>query len=182
MLATELMLITLPPSGPKYFIASLDASRTPRTLILNSRWNSSSVTSSSGAKTIDAGVIDEHVERAKGLLCRVKQPLNVGGLRYVGLHRDGLAALAGDFCDDAIRTLPAGGVIHDHRSAHGGEPFRDRRADALRGASHDRHLARQLAHVNSPVLPMFRQLHNHRIAGIQAPRLERPKQPASRAI
>jgi hypothetical protein len=34
-------------------------------------------------------------------------PLNVGGIRYVGLHRDGLAALAGDFCDDAIRTLPA---------------------------------------------------------------------------
>src|ERR1700730_588614 len=49
-----------------------------------------------------------------------------------------------------------GGVIHDHRSAHGGEPFRDRRADALGGASHDRHLARQLAHVNSPVLPTFR--------------------------
>jgi hypothetical protein len=38
----------------------------------------------------------------------------------------------------------------------GGEPFRDRRADALGGASHDRHLACQLAHVNSPVLPTFR--------------------------
>jgi hypothetical protein len=56
--------------------------------------------------------------------------MHVGGLRYVGLHRDGLAALDGDFCDDAIRTLPAGGVIHDHRSAHGGERFRDRRAFA----------------------------------------------------
>ena len=50
MLAIELMLMTLPPPGPKYFIASRDASRTPRTLMLNSRWNSSSVTCSSGAK------------------------------------------------------------------------------------------------------------------------------------
>ena len=35
LLATELILMTLPPSEPKCFIASRDVSRTPRTLVLN---------------------------------------------------------------------------------------------------------------------------------------------------
>lgn len=74
---------------------------------------------------IDAGIVDEHVERAEGFFCLVEQPPHLGGLRYVGLNRDGLAALAGDVGDDPICALLAGGVIDDYRGARGGEPFGD---------------------------------------------------------
>src|SRR4029079_18228390 len=144
------MLITLPPSAPKCFIASLVASRRPKTFVLNWRWNSSSYFLKR-RELIDAGIVDEHVERAEGFFCLVEQPPHVGGLRYIGLNRDGLAALAGDVGDDAICALLAGGVIDDHRGARGGEPFGDSCAYAFRGAGHDCYLTRQLAHDDPPV-------------------------------
>src|SRR5207302_906533 len=58
--------------------------------------------------------------------------------------------------------------VYDHRNACGGETFRDRRADALRGASHDCHLTGQVAHLNSPVLPTLRQLDNRRSESVKA--------------
>ena len=48
LLTTEPMLMTLPPSGPKCVAASWVARIRPSTLVLNCRWNSSSVTSPSG--------------------------------------------------------------------------------------------------------------------------------------
>ena len=91
-LTTEPMLITLPPSGPKCLTASCVASIMPSTLVLNSRWNSSSVTSSSGSELVDAGVVDQHVQRAEGLLGLLEQPLHVGRLGYVALDGDRFAA------------------------------------------------------------------------------------------
>jgi len=46
--AAEPMLITLPPCGPKCWRDSRITSIGPSTLVLNSRWNSSTVIASNG--------------------------------------------------------------------------------------------------------------------------------------
>ena len=43
---------------------------------------------------VDAGVVDQDVEPAERLLRLGEEPLDVGLLGHVRLHRDGLAALA----------------------------------------------------------------------------------------
>ena len=49
--ATELMLMMLPPPGPKCFTASWDARIKPRTLRSNSLWKWPGVTSASGTNS-----------------------------------------------------------------------------------------------------------------------------------
>ena len=88
---------------------------------------------------------------AERLLRLGEQPLDVGRLGDVALHGDGLAALAGDLGDDAVRAFLAGGVVHDDRRALGAQRPGDAGADALRCAGDDGDLTLQLAHVLAPV-------------------------------
>ena len=57
---------------------------------------------------VDAGVVDEDVELAERLLRLGEEPPDVGLLGDVGLHGDGLAALASDLGDDAVGPFLAG--------------------------------------------------------------------------
>ena len=104
---------------------------------------------------VDACVVHEHVGRTEGLLRFRKETLHVGRFRDVALDRDRLAALASDLRDHAVRALFAGGIVHHHRGARRAQALRDRRADTLRCARHDSHLASQFAsfaHVDTPWL------------------------------
>src|SRR4029077_1921058 len=78
---------------------------------------------------IHAGVVDEDIELAVGLLGFGEQPIDVGWLGNVGLHRNGFAARAGYFGYDAISVFLAGGIIDDHRRAFARELLRDGGAD-----------------------------------------------------
>ncbi len=42
---------------------------------------------------IDAGIVHQHVQPPKRFLRLRKQPLDVGGLRHIALHSDGLSTL-----------------------------------------------------------------------------------------
>ena len=68
----------------------------------NCRWKSSSVTCSKAAKVEDAGIVDENVQPAEGVLGRLEQALHVRALRDVGLDRDRLAAVFQDRRDDLV--------------------------------------------------------------------------------
>src|SRR5688572_10086669 len=74
----------------------------------------------------------------------------LGLLRDVRLHGDGLPAVACDLGDHAVRALLAGGIVDGDRCALRRQMLGDGGADALGGAGHDRHLARELAHVLAP--------------------------------
>jgi hypothetical protein len=71
-------------------------------------------------------------------------------LRDIGLHRNGLAALAGDLGHHAVGAVLAGGVVDDDRRAFIRQMRGDGGADSLGCAGHDRHLVRELAHVLVP--------------------------------
>jgi hypothetical protein len=51
--------------------------------------------------------------------------------RYVGLHRNGLAAFGRDFGDDSVSARLAGSVVDDHDRAHFGQVLGDSGADAF---------------------------------------------------
>ena len=107
------------------------------------------------SERVDAGVVHQHVRRAEGLLRLRKEPFHVGRFRDVALDCDRLAALAGNLRDHAVRSLLAGGIVHCHCGAGSAQALRNRRADTLRGACHDSHLATQFAsfaHFDTPVV------------------------------
>ena len=78
--APEPMLITLPPREPKYFTASRVAKIRPRTFVLKCRWKCSSVISSSGAKSIDSGVVHQDIEWPERAVGVGEHSLDVTGL------------------------------------------------------------------------------------------------------
>src|SRR5438132_1380384 len=55
---------------------------------------------------VDAGVVDEDIERAEGFFCFGEKAADVGLFREIGLHRDRLAAVALDLADDSLGALP----------------------------------------------------------------------------
>jgi hypothetical protein len=97
-------------------------------------------------KGIYASVIDENVELAEGLFRLGEEASDVGLLRYVCLHGDGLATRGGDAGDHVVRSGLAGRVVDDHRSALGCERTCDLRADALRCSGYDSDFICKLAH------------------------------------
>src|SRR5689334_412226 len=86
---------------------------------------------------VDAGIVDEDVEPAEGLLRFCEEPANVCFVREVRLNGDCLAAIAIDLADDAIRALFAGAIVDDHRSSLGGQMQRDGSPDSLGSPGHD---------------------------------------------
>ena len=85
-------------------------------------------------KFINARVVHENVEPAKGFLRLGEQTFNVRFLRNVRLHCDSFSARAGNFTDDLVRSRFAGSVIDDDGCAFGGQMSGDGRADAFGGA------------------------------------------------
>ena len=138
--------MTLPPSGLKIFSASRVLCSRPRTLVLNWRWKSSSVKSSTGAKLIDAGVVDEDVDLAEGLFGFGEEALCVRCLGDIALYGNGFAALGGDVRNDLVRACLAGCIVDDDLGAGGSEVAGDLRTDALGRASNDGDLTLKLAH------------------------------------
>jgi len=82
-------------------------------------------------KFVNAGVVDQDVERAEGCLRFRKEPLDFRLVGDVGLHRKRLAAIRADLGDHAIGIVATRRVVHDDRSAFGGQMPGDRRTDAL---------------------------------------------------
>ena len=80
---------------------------------------------------IDAGVVDQNVELAEGLLGFGEEAGDVGLLRYVALHGDGFAALGGDGGDDLAPRPLAGRIVDDDGRALSCERLCDLRANAL---------------------------------------------------
>ena len=88
-------------------------------------------------KLVDAGVVDQDVELAAGLRGLGEKPTDIRFFRDVGLHRDGLAAFAGDFGDDAVGTFLAGGVVDDHRRPFVCQMFGNSGTNPLRTARYN---------------------------------------------
>ena len=65
------------------------------------------------------------------------QALEVGALRDVGGHGDGLAAVGADLADDLVELLHPAGAERD-RKAVAGKPDRGRLADTGGGTGHQR--------------------------------------------
>ena len=96
----------------------------------------------------DAGIVDEDVEPAEGVLRRLEQALHVRALRDVGLDRDRLAAVLQDRRDDLVRAALARGVVDDDRGAFRRQLLGDLSADAFGGAGDDGDLSAELFHDN----------------------------------
>ena len=131
----------LPPFGPKCLTASLIARIVPSTLVLNSRWNSSSVICSNIQELIDAGVVHQDVDRAKSPLGVIEHSLHVGSLGDVALHRDGFAASGGNVCNDAMGSVLGRRVVHYDGGACRAQAPGEAGADTLRRAGDDSHFA-----------------------------------------
>src|SRR5581483_2581595 len=63
-------------------------------------------------EAVDAGIVDQHIDRAEGLLRLGKEPLHIRFLGNIGLDGDRLAALLPDRGDDALGVVLGRGVIH----------------------------------------------------------------------
>src|SRR5712692_1506905 len=131
------MLITLPPWGPKCFTASWMVRIGPRTLVLNSRWNSFSVTASSGSNWKTPALFTSTSSDPNAFLVssHVRRP------GHVALDHDRPAALIDDLRDHAVRPGPAGGIVDHDRCPGLRQALRDSRADPLRRTRHDRYLS-----------------------------------------
>src|SRR6188768_2434601 len=86
-----------------------------------------------GRELVDARVVHEDVEPAKGGLGFGDEAGDVSGLGDVALNGDGLAAGGLDLGDDRIGTSFAGGIVNDDGRTGGGEVLGDGGADALGG-------------------------------------------------
>ncbi len=95
---------------------------------------------------VDAGIVHQHVEPAERFFGFIEQALDIGGLNDVAFHRDRLAAFCGDLGDNAFGVGLAGGIVHHHGGAGRAQGLGDSRADTLRRAGDDRHLAFQITH------------------------------------
>src|SRR5438132_10829498 len=100
-------------------------------------------------EVVHPGVVHEHVEPPERLARLREEPPDVAHLRDVTLDGDRRAAGLLDLGDDALGARLARRVIHDHRSAPGGQLLRDPGADAFRRPGDPRYLARQLCHESS---------------------------------
>jgi len=92
-------------------------------------------------KFVNAGVVDQDIEFAEGLLRLVKQFFNVRFLCDVGLQGNGFAAFAGDFSDDPVGAFFTRRIIHRHRRAFRGKMFGDGRANPFRCSGDNRDFA-----------------------------------------
>ena len=67
-----------------------------------------------GHEFINAGVIDQEVDFAKGLCCFSEEPLDFRLLRNVRLYTDCFSAALRDFVHHAICIVFCGCVVNDH--------------------------------------------------------------------
>ena len=88
-------------------------------------------------KLVNAGIVYQDIDFAKGLLRFRKETLDVGLLGHVRLHGNGPSTVLFNLGDDAVSTLIARGVVDDNGRALGGHMFGDRRADSLGCAADD---------------------------------------------
>ena len=82
-------------------------------------------------KLVNAGVVNEDIELAEGLLRFGKETFNFHLPSYVRPHCYGFSALFCNFVHYTIRSLLAGGIVNDHCRTFGSEMFGDRSPDAL---------------------------------------------------
>jgi len=90
-----------------------------------------------------AGVVDEHVDRAVAVLDRPEEAVAVGGRGHVALHGQALAARVRDRSRDLLGSLLVDVPDH-HPRALAPVPERDRPPDAGAAAGDDRYLPRQV--------------------------------------
>ena len=94
-----------------------------------------------GLKLINAGVVDQHIERAEGFLRFREQPLHVPCFGHIALDGDCFAAFAGDVRHHELRACFAGRIVHHHGSAGICQRFGNPRANSLGRACYHGHLA-----------------------------------------
>ena len=131
------MLMTLPPLSPKtsaaFCVVRMQAEDVEVELLVvvlfSHRFER--------AEFVDAGVVHEDVDVAVGGFGFGEEAIDVGFLRDVGLHGDGLPAALHDGIDDAIRAFFARGVVDNDARAGGGEMGGDIRADAFGGSGNN---------------------------------------------
>ena len=79
---------------------------------------------------LDPGIRDESVDASERLDEPVVHRAHLVIARYVGLERNGLAALIPDLADEIVGGARLGAVVHADRRACSGEGARARRSDA----------------------------------------------------
>ena len=89
-----------------------------------------------GVRTGDAGVVDQDVDAAKRVLCRIARLFHFGKAGHVAGDRAHLAAVAQFAC--GLFRQHAIAVPDRHRAPRIQKPLDDRPADALRPAGHHR--------------------------------------------
>jgi hypothetical protein len=99
-----------------------------------------------GREAVDAGVVDQDVDLAVGLLGFGEEALDLGDFGDIALHSDGLSTFRGDVGDNLIRALAAGCIVDDDFGAGGSKVAGNLCADALGRAGDDGDLPLKLAH------------------------------------
>jgi AcrR family transcriptional regulator len=91
-----------------------------------------------GRKLVDARVVNQNIELTESRLRFGKETFDLRLLGDIGLHSNGLSAMADNFGDDFVSSFFTGSIINDHGRAFGREMFGDVGADSLGRTGHDR--------------------------------------------
>ena len=134
MLATEPMLIMLPPSGPKSLIASCEAKKHTEHIEIEVLMKMFFVDLLEGTEFINPCIVDEDIQLAECFLRFVKKAADFRRYGHVGLYGECFPPSRGDVRDDGIGACFAGCVIDDDGGTLRGKMFRNGSADAFRGA------------------------------------------------
>src|ERR1700730_11521009 len=97
-------------------------------------------------------IVNKDIDFPVSLDGLLKEPLQVDRLRDVSLDRSSGPALLGNFGDNSIGTLSAGGVGPDHRRSCCCKTFGNFGTDALRGSGDDCDLPAKFPQISSPIL------------------------------
>ena len=144
------MLMMLPPSGPMGH-SFLSGQQKPEHVRVEVPMELGLGNTFERRKLVDAGIVDQNVDRAKGRLGFGEQAPDLFALRDIALDRDGLATFRFDGGHDPVGALTARRIVDHHGRTLGRQRPGDPSPDAFRGPRDDRDLACQFAHVTSPV-------------------------------
>ena len=100
-------------------------------------------------KFVDAGVVDEDVEAAKGFGRRGDELGDLGGIGQVGLHGNSLAGCGLNLLDKCLGGGGAAGVVDYHRGAVCGEALRNGRSYSFRGPGDECDFTLKIGHCSS---------------------------------
>ena len=100
------------------------------------------MTCSNGRNAYTPALFTEDIHLAICFLGGGEEGGDIGFLRYASSDRDRLAAGLGDFRNDFIGALPAGGIVHHYLGSVGGELLGYGRANAFRCPCDDCYFSR----------------------------------------